>query len=100
MQVEEILSRFGVVCVQREGNDELEMVLRSDSFLQRFAERIIIARPTVVVVNNIGSSRVRQLMEKGLSAKFIVDDSVLRYIEVRGLYNCKLGSQNTLPSRM
>jgi nicotinamide mononucleotide adenylyltransferase len=95
-QLQELLSDFGVVCIQREQGKPLHEVISSSQLLQNAANRIIVVQPGIRVVNNVSSSLVRELIGKGLSAKFIIPDSVLLYIEQNELYKCKKGTQNTI----
>lgn len=81
--IQEILERFGLVCVSRAGHNATAYI--SDlPILQRYQHNIHLA--TEPVQNNISATYVRQALRWGQSVKYLVPDSVLAYIRVHGLY--------------
>eukprot|EP00475_Leptophrys_vorax_P028663 TRINITY_DN4161_c0_g1_i5.p1 TRINITY_DN4161_c0_g1~~TRINITY_DN4161_c0_g1_i5.p1 ORF type:complete len:175 (-),score=39.94 TRINITY_DN4161_c0_g1_i5:425-949(-) len=100
-QLEELLTNFGVVCIERDdGSEHLQEAIDSSPFLSKFSSSLILVEPAVPVVNNVSSSLARELISRGLSAKFVVPDEALAYIEEHQLYGCEKGTQNTVVRSM
>lgn len=74
---EEIMKKFGVVCVSRTGYDP-EGYISSSPILQRYQRNIYLAREPVQ--NDISATYVRQALRQGQSVKYLLPDAVIAYI--------------------
>ncbi|CAI5976459.1 unnamed protein product, partial [Closterium sp. NIES-65] len=83
--VEEVLGAHGVVCIARQGADAHQLVLHSHLLHRHRHNILIVDQP---IENNISSSRIRRLLQRGLSAKYLVPDAVLHHIRAARLYEC------------
>ena len=43
-----------------------------------------------MIVNDVSSSSVRKMIHRGYSIKYLIHDSVIKYIEEHNLFNDKL----------
>lgn len=77
-QVETILSRNGVVCLERKGTN-LEEVLNAHEIFKRNRKNITIFRQDID--NNVSSTFVRRLLQQGRSIKYLVHEEILKYIQ-------------------
>jgi nicotinamide mononucleotide adenylyltransferase len=82
-KLEVLLREFGVVVVEREFCD-YERLLSQTPVLSRNRERIIFLPQAIR--NEVSSSKVRALLQSGLSARYLIPDSVLCYIKSNHLY--------------
>lgn len=77
-----ILGKCGVVCMEREGVD-LQQVILKNEILHKNKANIITFKPSSQ--NNISSTLVRKLLQKGDSIKYMVHEEILKYINEKDL---------------
>ncbi|EXB36057.1 Nicotinamide mononucleotide adenylyltransferase 3 [Morus notabilis] len=82
-QVRTICSEYGVVCIQREGQD-IEKIISDNPILNENQGNIRIVDE--LVPNQISSTRVRDCISRGLSIKYLTADEVIDYIKENHLY--------------
>lgn len=81
--IQEIVEKFGLVCVSRSGHDPRRYI--SDSpILQQFQHNIHLAREPVL--NEISATYVRKALGQGQSVKYLLPEAVITYIRDQGLY--------------
>ncbi|XP_023446230.2 nicotinamide/nicotinic acid mononucleotide adenylyltransferase 3 [Dasypus novemcinctus] len=81
--IQEIVEKFGLVCVGRAGHDPEGYILASP-ILQRYQHNIHLAREPVQ--NEISATYVRRALSQGQSVKYLLPDAVLAYIKEHSLY--------------
>jgi nicotinamide mononucleotide adenylyltransferase len=82
--LEVILGTFGVVCLERSDQTDLEKLLQDTQLFQRHRENIfVVPQP---IYNNVSSTVVRSLVKTHCSIRYLVPPSVERYIKQHGLY--------------
>ena len=81
--IQEIVEKFGLVCVTRAGHDPKGYVLDSP-ILQRDQDQIHLAREPVQ--NEISATYVRWALSQGQSVKYLLPDAVISYIREHNLY--------------
>ncbi|XP_004712172.2 nicotinamide/nicotinic acid mononucleotide adenylyltransferase 3 isoform X1 [Echinops telfairi] len=81
--IQEIVEKFGLVCVHRAGHDAKAYILASP-ILRRYQEHIHLAREPVQ--NDISSTYIRHALRLGRSVKYLLPDAVLTYIQDHALY--------------
>ncbi|XP_049723358.1 nicotinamide/nicotinic acid mononucleotide adenylyltransferase 3 isoform X1 [Elephas maximus indicus] len=81
--VQEIVEKFGLVCVGRAGHDPEEYILKSP-ILRKYQHNIHLAREPVQ--NDISATYVRRALGQGQSVKYLLPDSVITYIKDHKLY--------------
>ncbi|KAM4556493.1 LOW QUALITY PROTEIN: nicotinamide/nicotinic acid mononucleotide adenylyltransferase 3-like [Fundulus diaphanus] len=81
--VEELVKRFGLVCVSR-GSLLPERAVHESDTLFRHRENIFLVREWVR--NETSATEVRRALRRGLSVKYLIPDSVLEYIHQHNLY--------------
>jgi len=84
--IDAIFSKYGIMCLEREGVDLRRMIYEAD-LLYRYRPRIILVPQ--YISNNISSTKVRQMVRRGLSIRYIVPSKVVSYIEENSLYQDK-----------
>ncbi|CAM8953003.1 unnamed protein product [Rhodiola kirilowii] len=82
-QIKTICRDFGIVCIRREGEDVMNIIL-NDEIL--FANKDNIKVVDELIPNQISSTRVRYCISRGLSVKYVVADDVIEYIKEQELY--------------
>ncbi|KAL0484831.1 nicotinamide mononucleotide adenylyltransferase [Acrasis kona] len=82
--VEFILSHHGVVVIERVGVSVSQMVFESD-VLQRSAKNIF--QVPEWVLNDVSSTKVRMLIKRKYSIKYLIHDEVIDYINKHDLYS-------------
>lgn len=87
--VQEIVEKFGLVCVGRTGHDPRHDIAKSP-ILQRFQDRIHLVQE--LVPNEVSATAVRQALRQGHSVKYLLQDAVLAYIREHNLYGTAPGS--------
>ncbi|CAH2320589.1 nicotinamide nicotinic acid mononucleotide adenylyltransferase 1 [Pelobates cultripes] len=80
----EIISRFGVVCISRLGNDIRKFIYESD-ILWKHKNNIHLVEEWIS--NDISSTKIRRALRRGQSVRYLVPDAALEYIEKHELYN-------------
>ncbi|XP_023384870.1 nicotinamide/nicotinic acid mononucleotide adenylyltransferase 3 isoform X4 [Pteropus vampyrus] len=96
--IQEIVEKFGLVCVGRVGHDP-KGYISSSAILQRYQHNIHLAREPVQ--NEISATYIRQALGQGQSVKYLLPDAVITYIKDHNLYtrgsSCKgNNTQNNL----
>ncbi|XP_040860113.1 nicotinamide/nicotinic acid mononucleotide adenylyltransferase 3 [Ochotona curzoniae] len=91
--VQEIVSKFGVVCVGRVGHDA-EAYIADLPILRRHRHNIHVAHAPVQ--NALSATYVRQALAQGHSVRYLLPDAVLAYIQMHRLY---LGSASARGNR-
>ncbi|KAF6727592.1 Nicotinamide/nicotinic acid mononucleotide adenylyltransferase 3 [Oryzias melastigma] len=81
--VEEVVGRFGLVCVSR-GNLQPERAVHESDLLHRHRHNIFLVKEWVR--NETSATEVRRALRRGLSVKYLVPDSVIDYIHQHNLY--------------
>ncbi|KAM3921716.1 nicotinamide/nicotinic acid mononucleotide adenylyltransferase 1 isoform 1-T1 [Leptodactylus fuscus] len=82
--VVEIVSSFGLVCITRMGSDAQKFIYQSD-VLWKYRDNIHLVEEWIT--NDISSTKVRRALRRGMSARYLVPDSVLDYIKKHELYS-------------
>ncbi|KAL5282917.1 NMNAT1 family protein [Megaselia abdita] len=83
-EIEDILINHGIVVITRSGSNPETIIFESD-ILSKYRKHIVLI--TNFVPNDVSSTKVRTLLRRGESVKYLLDDSVIQYIEKWGLYN-------------
>ncbi|KAH0519437.1 Nicotinamide/nicotinic acid mononucleotide adenylyltransferase 3 [Microtus ochrogaster] len=83
--IQEIVEKFGLVCVSRRGHDPKGYILDSP-ILRQFQHNIHLAREPIQ--NEISATFVRKALAQGQSVKYLLPDAVITYIREHGLYSC------------
>jgi nicotinamide mononucleotide adenylyltransferase len=82
--LEVILGRFGVVCLERSDQADLHTLLDGTELFQRHRSKIhVVPQP---IYNNVSSTIVRSLVKSHSSIKYLVPSGVELYIKQHGLY--------------
>ncbi|KAK2180439.1 hypothetical protein NP493_443g05016 [Ridgeia piscesae] len=81
--IEEIVSKFGLVVITREGSSPEKFIYESD-VLARFQNNIHLV--TEWMTNDISSTRIRRALRRGESVKYLVQDSVIQYVQANNLF--------------
>ncbi|XP_005407838.1 PREDICTED: nicotinamide/nicotinic acid mononucleotide adenylyltransferase 3 isoform X1 [Chinchilla lanigera] len=81
--IQEIVEKFGLVCVSRVGHDPKGYILGSP-ILCKYQHNIHLAREPVL--NEMSATYVRRALGQGQSVKYLLPDSVIAYIKDHGLY--------------
>eukprot|EP00069_Balaena_mysticetus_P009084 bmy_19998T0 len=81
--IQEIVEKFGLVCVDRAGHDPKGYILGSP-ILQRYQDNIHLAREPVQ--NEISATYIRWALGQGQSVKYLLPDAVIAYIKEHDLY--------------
>lgn len=81
--VEEVVGRFGLVCVSR-GGLQPELAVHESDTLSCHSKNIFLVREWVR--NETSATEVRRALRRGQSVKYLIPDSVLDYIHQHNLY--------------
>lgn len=81
--IEEVVGRFGLVCVSR-GSLQPDQTIHEFDVLSRHRQNIFLVREWVQ--NEISSTEVRRALLRGYSVKYLLPDSVIDYIKENNLY--------------
>ncbi|KAM8838777.1 nicotinamide/nicotinic acid mononucleotide adenylyltransferase 3 isoform 1-T1 [Synchiropus picturatus] len=81
--VEELVGRFGLVCVSR-GGLQPERAIHESDILFRHKRNIFLVREWVR--NETSATEVRRALRRGLSVKYLIPDAVIEYIHQHQLY--------------
>ena len=78
-----IFSKCTVVCAKRDGSGDDKLENKANELKEKFgAEVIIMDTPEIPVSSTV----VREMMKKGMSCRYYLDDKVIKYIKDNGLY--------------
>ncbi|KAM3824260.1 nicotinamide/nicotinic acid mononucleotide adenylyltransferase 1-like isoform 1-T3 [Vipera latastei] len=89
--IQEIVSKHGMVCVTRLGNDAQRFIYESDT-LWKHKENIELVEEWIT--NDISATKIRRALRRGQSIRYLVPDSVRSYIKQHNLYTAETESQN------
>ncbi|XP_007228727.2 nicotinamide/nicotinic acid mononucleotide adenylyltransferase 3 [Astyanax mexicanus] len=81
--IEEVVGRFGLVCVSR-GGLQPERTVHECDLLHKHKRNIFLVREWIR--NEISATEVRRALRRGLSVKFLIPDNVIDYIREHNLY--------------
>ncbi|XP_008587715.1 PREDICTED: nicotinamide mononucleotide adenylyltransferase 3 [Galeopterus variegatus] len=81
--IQEIVEKFGLVCVGRAGHD-LKGYISESPILRRYQHKIHLAREPVL--NEISATSIRRALGQGQSVKYLLPDTVIAYIKDHNLY--------------
>ncbi|XP_062970274.1 nicotinamide/nicotinic acid mononucleotide adenylyltransferase 3 isoform X5 [Cynocephalus volans] len=81
--IQEIVEKFGLVCVGRAGHD-LKGYISESPILRRYQHNIHLAREPVL--NEISATSIRRALGQGQSVKYLLPDTVIAYIKDHNLY--------------
>ncbi|KAK7493222.1 hypothetical protein BaRGS_00015559 [Batillaria attramentaria] len=81
--IEEIVSRYGLVCITRAGSNPQKFIYESD-VLTKHMENIHIV--TEWISNEISATKIRRALRRGESVRYLLPDPVLDYIREHQLY--------------
>ncbi|XP_006158234.1 nicotinamide/nicotinic acid mononucleotide adenylyltransferase 3 isoform X1 [Tupaia chinensis] len=82
--IQEIVEKFGLVCVGRAGHDPKGYISESP-ILRRYQHNIHLAREPVQ--NEISATYIRRALSQGQSVKYLLPDAVIAYIKEHNLYS-------------
>ncbi|GCB75024.1 hypothetical protein scyTo_0020868, partial [Scyliorhinus torazame] len=82
--IEEIVGRFGVVCISRLGSSVEKCIYESD-IIWKFRTNVHLV--TEWITNDISATKVRRALRRGQSVKYVIPDSVTEYIQKHSLYD-------------
>lgn len=82
--IQEIVEKFGLVCVGRAGHD-LKGYISDSPILQRYQHNILLVREPVQ--NDISATYIRRALSHGQSVKYLLPDTVIAYIKDHNLYS-------------
>ncbi len=82
--LEVILGRFGVVCLERHDQANLEKLLEETELFKRHMDHIVVVKQPIY--NNVSSTIVRNLVKSHCSIRYLVPPSVEKYIKEHSLY--------------
>jgi nicotinamide mononucleotide adenylyltransferase len=81
-----ILENHGVVCIERVGVGLGQIIFEND-VLQNNARNIF--QVPERIMNEVSSTKVRMLIKRGYSIKYLISDEVINYIRDNGLYTAE-----------
>lgn len=81
--VEEVVGRFGLVCVSR-GSLQPDRAIHESDLLSRHRKSIFLVREWIH--NEISATEIRRALRRGHSVKYLLPDSVIDYIREHNLY--------------
>ncbi|XP_055905175.1 nicotinamide/nicotinic acid mononucleotide adenylyltransferase 3 isoform X2 [Eupeodes corollae] len=84
--IEDIVCNHGLVVITRSGTNPEKFIFDSD-ILTKYQKNITLI--TNWVPNEVSSTMIRRLLNRGQSVKYLIDDLVLEYIKLNGLFNYK-----------
>ncbi|XP_034294758.1 nicotinamide/nicotinic acid mononucleotide adenylyltransferase 1 isoform X2 [Pantherophis guttatus] len=89
--IQEIVSKHGMVCVTRLGNHAQKFIYESDT-LWKHKENIDLVEEWIT--NDISATKIRRALRRGQSIRYLVPDSVQSYIKQHNLYTAETEDQN------
>jgi len=94
--VDYILENFGTACVERDIGASVPNLIFDHDVL--YKNRRNIHSVPAYVTNNVSSTRIRTLMERGYSVKYYLDDQVIEYIVQSGVFDYLIKSSSSRSS--
>ncbi|XP_039223641.1 nicotinamide/nicotinic acid mononucleotide adenylyltransferase 1-like isoform X2 [Crotalus tigris] len=89
--IQEIVSKHGLVCVTRLGNEAQKFIYESDT-LWKHKQNIDLVEEWIT--NDISATKIRRALRRGQSIRYLVPDSVRSYIKEHNLYTAETEDQN------
>ncbi|CAJ1085412.1 nicotinamide/nicotinic acid mononucleotide adenylyltransferase 1-like [Xyrichtys novacula] len=89
--IDEIVGRYGLVCITRSGNDPHKFIHQSDT-LWKYRKNIHVVPEWVT--NEISATQVRRALRRGRSVRYLLPDRVVHYIQENGLYSAESEQKN------
>ncbi|XP_067851542.1 nicotinamide/nicotinic acid mononucleotide adenylyltransferase 3 [Heptranchias perlo] len=89
--VEEIVQKFGLVCISRGDVDPQRFIYKSD-ILFKHRHNIHVVREWVL--NDISATHIRRALRRGHSVKYLLPESVIDYIQQHDIYTAESEQQN------
>uniref|UniRef100_A0A4W3JQ93 Nicotinamide/nicotinic acid mononucleotide adenylyltransferase 3 n=1 Tax=Callorhinchus milii TaxID=7868 RepID=A0A4W3JQ93_CALMI len=89
--IEEIVGKFGMVCISRDGAAPRRFIYESD-ILFKHRRNIHVVREWVQ--NDISATHIRRALRRGQSVKYLVPDNVIDYIKEHNIYTVESEQQN------
>lgn len=89
--IQEIVSKHGMVCVTRLGNHAQKFIYESDT-LWKHKENIDLVEEWIT--NDISATKIRRALRRGQSIRYLVPDLVQSYIKQHNLYTAETEDQN------
>jgi len=81
--IEEIVGRYGLVCISRAGSDPQKFIYDHD-VLTKYEKNIYLV--TEWIQNEISSTKIRRALRRQESVRYLLQDSVICYIKENSLY--------------
>uniref|UniRef100_A0A3B3VHY1 Nicotinamide-nucleotide adenylyltransferase n=1 Tax=Poecilia latipinna TaxID=48699 RepID=A0A3B3VHY1_9TELE len=89
--IAEIVGRYGLVCVTRSGSDPHKFINQSDD-LWKYRKNIHVVHEWVT--NDISATHVRRALRRGRSVRYLLPESVVRYVQEHSLYSAESEQKN------
>uniref|UniRef100_A0A096MA95 Nicotinamide-nucleotide adenylyltransferase n=1 Tax=Poecilia formosa TaxID=48698 RepID=A0A096MA95_POEFO len=89
--IAEIVGRYGLVCVTRSGGDPHKFINQSDD-LWKYRKNIHVVHEWVT--NDISATHVRRALRRGRSVRYLLPESVVRYVQEHSLYSAESEQKN------
>ncbi|XP_071441816.1 nicotinamide/nicotinic acid mononucleotide adenylyltransferase 3 isoform X2 [Hetaerina americana] len=89
--IEAIVNKFGLVVVTRDGSNPYKFIYESD-ILYKCQNNISIV--TEWIANEVSSTKVRRAIQRSESVRYLIQDSVIEFIEQHGLYKSEKDGNN------
>ncbi|XP_051894965.1 nicotinamide/nicotinic acid mononucleotide adenylyltransferase 1 [Pristis pectinata] len=90
--IEEILGRFGLVCISRLACNPQKCIYESD-IIWKFRKRVHLVNEWID--NDISATKVRRALRRGQSVKYVIPDPVIAYIQQHRLYDQQSEDKNS-----
>ncbi|KAJ7424095.1 Nicotinamide/nicotinic acid mononucleotide adenylyltransferase 3 [Willisornis vidua] len=81
--IQEIVEKFGLVCISRAGSDPSQYI-KDSALLTQFQHNIFLVKEWIQ--NEISATQIRSALCRGLSVKYLLPDSVIAYIAQHNIY--------------
>ncbi|XP_008411582.1 nicotinamide/nicotinic acid mononucleotide adenylyltransferase 1 [Poecilia reticulata] len=89
--ITEIVGQYGLVCITRCGGDPYKFINQSDD-LWKYRKNIHVVHEWVT--NDISATHVRRALRRGRSVRYLLPESVVRYVQEHGLYSADSEQKN------
>ncbi|XP_047463880.1 nicotinamide/nicotinic acid mononucleotide adenylyltransferase 1 [Mugil cephalus] len=89
--IDEIVGRYGLVCITRSGTDPHRFIHQSDT-LWKYRKNIHMVNEWVT--NEISATHVRRALRRGRSIRYLLPDDVVRYVREHDLYSAESEQKN------
>uniref|UniRef100_A0AAY4DNB6 Nicotinamide-nucleotide adenylyltransferase n=1 Tax=Denticeps clupeoides TaxID=299321 RepID=A0AAY4DNB6_9TELE len=89
--IEEIVGRYGLVCITRSGSDAQKIINQLD-VLWRNRKNIHVVHEWVA--NDISATHVRRALRRRQSVRYLLPDAVMHYIQQHELYSAESERKN------